>query len=87
MDVTVTTLRSHLSEWIDRARSGEQIIVTDRGLPVARLSGLDSTPLIERLTAEGVLGRPARPNRLRSTDWVHVEADESISDIVSEQRR
>jgi len=65
MDVTVSNLRAHLSEWVGRARSGEEILVTDRGVPVARLLGVDAAPLLERLTAEGVNGRvdgTSRPN-------------------------
>ena len=29
--------------------AGQEIVVTERGLPVARLVGLDSSPLLERL--------------------------------------
>jgi hypothetical protein len=47
------------------------VIVTDRGLPAARLPGLSTTTTIEQLTAEGVTGRPERPRR---------------ADLVSEQR-
>jgi antitoxin (DNA-binding transcriptional repressor) of toxin-antitoxin stability system len=36
MDVPVTELRAHLSDWLDRVRAGEEVIVTDRGIPVAR---------------------------------------------------
>src|ERR1039458_8019004 len=37
MDVAISTLRAELSTWIERARSGEEVVVTDRGTPVARL--------------------------------------------------
>src|SRR5665647_1492442 len=37
MDVAISTLRAELSSWIERARSGEEIVVTERGTPVARL--------------------------------------------------
>ena len=30
MDVPVTELRAHLSDWLDRVRAGEEIVVTDR---------------------------------------------------------
>lgn len=85
MDVAITELRAHLGDWIDRARAGEQIVVTDRGLPVARLSGLESTSLMERLIAEGVVS-PARAARRPAAEHVRVKARGSISDIVSEQR-
>jgi prevent-host-death family protein len=43
MDVPVTELRAHLSEWLDRVRSGDEVVVTDRGIPVARLLGMSAT--------------------------------------------
>jgi len=40
MDVAVSDLRAHLSEWLERARDGEEVVVTERGIPVARLLGI-----------------------------------------------
>jgi antitoxin (DNA-binding transcriptional repressor) of toxin-antitoxin stability system len=33
MDVAVTDLRAHLSEWLERARGGDEIVITDRSAP------------------------------------------------------
>jgi prevent-host-death family protein len=38
----VRELKAKLSEYVGRAAAGESIIVTDRGRPVARLTGLDT---------------------------------------------
>ena len=57
MDVPVTELRAHLSEWLDRVRSGDEVVVTDRGIPVARLLGMSATGTLQRLAADGVIGR------------------------------
>jgi prevent-host-death family protein len=43
VDVAVTELRAHLSRWIEAARDGNDIVITDRGTPVARIVALDST--------------------------------------------
>ena len=37
MDVAITELRANLSLWLDEARSGHEVVITDRGVPVARL--------------------------------------------------
>ena len=87
MDVAVSTFRSHLSEWLDRAREGEEVVITDRGVPVARLTAVASTPLLERLTAEGVIGRPRRQTRPKATSGARVRARRPVSDLISEQRR
>jgi prevent-host-death family protein len=58
MDVAITELRAHLSEWLERVREGTELVITDRGVPVARLLGLTATATLERLTADGVIARP-----------------------------
>lgn len=87
MDVAVSTLRAHLSEWVDRARAGEEILVTDRGVPVARLLGVDTAPLLERLVAEGVIGRADRKQRPKATGHRRAPVTHSVAELVSEQRR
>jgi prevent-host-death family protein len=87
MDVAVSALRAHLSEWLDRAREGEEVVITDRGVPVARLTGVESTALLERLTAEGVIGRPQRQQRPKATGRERVRARRPVSELVREQRR
>jgi prevent-host-death family protein len=87
MDVAVTELRAHLSRWIQAAREGNDIIITDRGTPVARIVALDSTPVIDRLTAQGVIKRPARSTRPLAGNRRRPTPKRPVADIVSEQRR
>src|SRR5258707_267393 len=65
MDVAITDLRAHLSDWLERASQGTQVVITDRGLPVARLLSLWTTTTIERLTAPGFIGRASHSLRHR----------------------
>lgn len=87
VDASVSTLRAELASWITRARAGEEVVVTDRGVPVARLLAIDAAPLIERLTREGVLSRPRRPDRPQATGAARVPAHRSVAELVSDQRR
>lgn len=87
MDVPVTTLRAQLGDWVDRARAGEEIVVTDRGVPVARLVGLDAATTIEQLTADGLISKPARAQRPSAVGRHRVHATGSVSGHVSSQRR
>jgi prevent-host-death family protein len=87
MDVAVTELRAHLSEWLDRARGGDEVIITDRGVPVARLLGLAATETLERLTADGVIGRPATARRPRASGRSRPRPRRALADSVTEQRR
>lgn len=86
MDVAVTDLRAHLSEWLDRARAGDEVVITDRGVPVARLLGLDTTANLERLTAEGVIGRPSA-GRPAASGRSRPRPRRPLSEVVSDQRR
>ena len=86
MDVPVTELRAHLSEWLAKVKGGEEVNVTERGIPVARLAPLDSTSVIERLTAEGVMSRPKAPKRRARRNLPKNTSGKLLSDIVSEQR-
>jgi prevent-host-death family protein len=62
---SITILKAHLSRYLDAVKSGEEVIVTERGRPVARLSGLDaaSTPSgrVASLVREGRMRAPTGP--------------------------
>lgn len=81
-EVGVRELHDRLSEYLERVEQGGEVVVTRRGQPVARLSGLGERPL-EALSRRGLVrmpqgGRSARSAQLKSAD--------SVSDLVSEQR-
>lgn len=62
-EVGIAQLRRELKDWLERARDGEEVVVTDRGTPVARLTGVEGAPVIDQLVAEGKLSRPESPGR------------------------
>ena len=86
MDVAVSEFRAHLSHWLDRVRLGDEVVVTDRGLPVARLLGLHATSTLEQLTEQGVISRSTVPGRPAATGRPRPESRRPVADIVVEQR-
>lgn len=74
--VSVSELKAQLSEHLRHVGAGEEVVVTDRGVPVARLVAIraGSDEERERLVARGVLkpGRGQLPKafweRLRPPD-------------------
>ncbi|MGE0879826.1 MAG: type II toxin-antitoxin system Phd/YefM family antitoxin [Acidimicrobiia bacterium] len=86
MDVAVTELRGQLSSWLARARDGEDVVVTDRGVPIVRLVGIDASMLIERLTEQGVIAKPITARRPRASGRTRPVPRHSVADRVSEQR-
>lgn len=87
MDVAVSALRAHLSEWLERVRSGEEVVITDRGVPVGRLVAIGSTTVMERLLQEGAISKPTAAGRPKARTRVRVRAEGPVADLVAEQRR
>jgi prevent-host-death family protein len=87
MNVAITELRAHLSDWLEQARIGEEIVITDRGVPVARLIGVDTAPTLQRLTLEGVISRPELGKRIKARGRMRPTPTSSVADLVSSQRR
>jgi len=87
MEVGVTTLRSELKRWLERVASGDEVIITDHGVPVARLVGVETTSILEELDRQGIIRLPRRVGRVTASDAELVEAEGNVSDLVSEQRR
>jgi len=87
MDVAVSELRANLKTYVDRARAGERVVVTERGVPVARLVPVDAEGLIERLEREGILTRARAPKRPVARKARRVRAAGPVAELVVEQRR
>ena len=87
MDVSVSALRAELKQWIDEARSGEDVVITDRGVPVARLSGIASADLLTRLQREGLLTAPEEPRPAAGVDRPAARGAVGVSGLVRRLRR
>lgn len=58
-EVGVRDLKNNLSRYLDRVRGGEQVVITDRGRPVARLSAIDAdVDRLAELVAAGIVRPP-----------------------------
>lgn len=93
MSVSVTLLKEHLSEFLRRANAGEEVVITSRNRPVARL--IPAVP-------EPPLGETASlREKLADLPWVHWGSekrplpkprrvdtgDQTLAEIVLEERR
>lgn len=81
-EVGVRELHDRLSEYLERVEGGGEIVVTRRGRPVARLSGLGERPL-DALVRRGLV---RMPQGKRSSRSARVQSAGPVSDLVSEQR-
>lgn len=66
--VSITELKAKLSEYLSAVRAGEEIVVTDRGRPVARVSPIRGERKMEsrmgRLVRAGLIRPPTSPDAL-----------------------
>jgi prevent-host-death family protein len=84
-EVGVRDLKNNLSRYLDRVQLGEEIIVTEHGKPVARLSSLDQpSDRLAALVASGAVRAPRSQQRQRPVR--RIKAKGSVSDLVAEQR-
>ncbi len=84
-EVGVRALKNALSRYLAAVRDGHELIVTDHGRPIARITPV--SPGLDRLAdlvAEGKV-RPARPGPRPSP--TPRAAQGTVSDLVAEQRR
>ena len=86
MDVAISAFRAELSGWIERARAGEEVVLTDRGTPVARLLPVHTASLLDQLVERGVLSKPLQVDRPAAHGVARVHASGPVADLVSEQR-
>ena len=86
VEVGVAQLRRELKDWLERAQSGDEVVVTERGRPIARLSGIDVSPLLDRLTEEGQVSAPPRAPRPTARGRRRVRATGSVADLVVAER-
>jgi prevent-host-death family protein len=61
VEVGVRELRENLSDWLDRAAAGEEILVTERGKPKAVITAAESA--WDRMVREGRITPATGPRR------------------------
>ncbi len=80
MRVGIRELREQLKHYVERARRGEDVVITDRGRPIARLVALHGERPIDQLIRAGLATPPRRPKG--DVDWSRVSSKGSVSDLI-----
>lgn len=85
-EVGVRDLKNNLSRYLERVAKGEEVVVTEHGRPVARLTRLEpSMDRLAALIASGAVQAPATGTRRRPAR--RIKSTGSVSELVAEQRR
>lgn len=84
--VGIRELRNNLRAYLRRAKDGEEVTVTERGKPIARITPASERRVLEEMAAKGLVTLARKPKQpIRPED--HIPVRGSVSDIVIEQRR
>lgn len=86
VEISVTELRSGLKTALDAAKDGESVIITERGVPVARLTGVESASLLSRLETEGLVSPPAGSRAVPRLPQAEAAKD-ALSSLLGRMRR
>ncbi len=86
IEVGVRDLKNNLSRYLDQVEAGVEVVVTDRGRPIARLNGIGDEPKdkLAALIEAGLVRPPTSKARQRP---VPLRASGSVSELVAEQRQ
>jgi prevent-host-death family protein len=86
IEVGVRDLKNNLSRYLHQVEAGVEVVVTDRGRPIARLNGIADEPndRLAALIEAGLVQPPTSRVRQRP---VPLRASGSVSELVAEQRQ
>ena len=86
LEIGIRDLRENLRAALEHVKEGGELVITERGTPIARISAADGTSAWRRLEESGVVGKPAR-SRARARAASRVRSRGPVSPLVPEQRR
>ena len=81
----IRELRDNLSRFLDEVQAGQELVVTDRGKPIARIVATSGEAWIDELVAAGIVTLPERELDLSLFGRVRSKGD--VMESFLDQRR
>jgi prevent-host-death family protein len=85
LEVGIRRLREHLGRYLDEVRAGREVLVTDRGRPVARIVASSGRSRLDELVAAGIVTLPE--HELDPSSFGRVRVDGDLMEFLLDQRR
>ena len=86
----IAQIKAKLSEYLRQVKGGGEVVITERGIPVARLVPLDPdesrATREERLIRAGVLRPPSGPRKKLGTPTSRPAAGAAVLDALASER-
>jgi prevent-host-death family protein len=79
MNISLTQLRRTPKPALDRVRSGEEVVITEDGIPVFRIVPVDRPMRLEELAKDGLVRLP-----LQAPDWAAFRAQVNNGGVTPE---
>jgi len=86
VEISSDQFNAELTDALAAARSGDDVIITEQGVPVARLSGVVGSTLLAQLHAEGLI-TPAAQDRAVPRLPQAEAAKDALSSLLGRLRR
>jgi prevent-host-death family protein len=86
VDISVADLQGRLPDALAAAQAGDDVVITDGGIPVARITGVEATTLLQRLEADGLI-TPAADDRAVPRLPQAEAAKDALSSLLGRLRR
>jgi prevent-host-death family protein len=83
--VGIRELRDHLSRYLGEVDAGNEVVVTERGRPVARIIKASGSSSMDELIAAGVVTPPEI--EMDASSFGRIRARGDIMEFVFQQRR
>lgn len=86
MDIPANKLGSDLTKALAAARAGEDVVITEKGVPVARITGVEGSSLLATLHDEGLISPPAEERAVPRLPQAEAAKD-ALSSLLGRLRR
>jgi antitoxin (DNA-binding transcriptional repressor) of toxin-antitoxin stability system len=86
VDIPANELGSGLTAALAAARAGDDVVITEDGVPVARLCGVEGSSLLATLHREGLVSPPAEDRAVPRLPQAEAAKD-ALSSLLGRLRR
>lgn len=86
VEISFSQLQADLDGALETATAGESVVITREGVPVARLTGVESGDLLTRLAADGLITLPAESRAVPRLPQAEAAKD-ALSSLLGRMRR
>jgi len=86
MEVTFTEFKASLMQYVNDVKDGEDVVITHKGAPVARLTSVEGADLFASLIADGLITLPADERAVPRLPQAEAAKD-ALSSLLGRLRR